>query len=151
MSEKRASQSGLVWLLPSSSSSSSSIPFWSPWDFSFHPTSQSLSPNLLCSTWKDSGYRSFSFLPPSNSKQINSPSHPYIKPLSAEAPWHLLQLPGGLHNRRPVLLPPGRRMDAGAVGQQSERRGQGVGVVYRRDNKQARPSGTQASTGANVA
>lgn len=38
------------------------------------------------------------------------------------------------------------------MGQQSERRGQGggVGVVYRRDNKQARPSGTQASAGVNV-
>lgn len=72
VSEKRASQSGLVWLLPSSSSSS--IPFWSPWDFFFHPTSQSLSPNLLCSTWKDSGYRSFSPPPP----QIPSRS---IRPL----------------------------------------------------------------------
>lgn len=36
-------------------SSSSSIP---------HATSQSLSPNLLCSTWKDSGYHSFGFSAP---------------------------------------------------------------------------------------
>lgn len=42
--------------------------------FFFHPTSQSLSPNLLCSTWKDSGYRSFSPPPP----QIPSRS---IRPL----------------------------------------------------------------------
>lgn len=41
---------------------SSSIPFLAQWDFFFHATSRSLSPNLLCSTWKETGYRSFGFL-----------------------------------------------------------------------------------------
>ena len=48
--------------------------------FFFHATGWSLNPNLLCSTWKETGYRSFGFSSPSNSWQINSLPHPNTKP-----------------------------------------------------------------------
>lgn len=76
-SEKRASRSGLVWL----PFFSSSIPFLAQCDFFFfHATGWSLNPNLLCSTWKETGYRSFGFSSPSNFWQINSLPHPNTKP-----------------------------------------------------------------------
>lgn len=58
VSEKRASRSGLVWLpfFPLLN------PLLGPVRIFFYVTSRGLSPNLLCSTWKEAEYRSFGFL-----------------------------------------------------------------------------------------
>lgn len=71
-------------------------PSW-PSEIFFHATSRSLSPNLLCSTWKETGYRSFGFLPPSiPSRSIHSlirtpnPLHSMLSgeaTVASETPW----------------------------------------------------------------
>lgn len=131
---------------------SSSIPFLAQWDFLFHATSRSLSPYLLCSTWKETGYRSFGFLLlqiPSRSIHsvivTSNPLHTREKLLlhleHHGAVRHLLQLPGGPYNlcHRPSLTD--RHIDKWTVeGQVSKARAQERGGCCH-ENKHWSPLG----------